>query len=323
MSLSTFSFKNELKAIALALALLLVSEIGVRSLESSLSLDVQHFNNIPSIVNRLTAWPGTRVLFLGNSMTREGVDVKTVETTLTEQGVDVNNLAVERAYPDSSRLLDWHYLYQKYLGRKSKLPDILVIGFAQRGLDDAPADSDQVRRIARNFAALQDVPELFSLEFTTPSQRGDYLIANAFTSFAVRERIRLRLLDALIPNFRQTQRELNESQKEQQTATVQPDNLQSAPSRATYTWLARFLKMANTRAVEVVFVAMPVRHFYEFDQRLPSVINQAGAHLIDLRSVPGLDAGKYRDALHMTPQGAQIYSRALAHELAPLLQRIP
>jgi hypothetical protein len=190
---------------------------------------------------------------------------------------------VARIYPDSTQLLDWHYLYRRHLAGETARPDLLVVGFSQLGLHDTPADADQIGRIARNATTLRDAPELFIHDLHTLSQRAEYLLADTSVGFAIRERIRLRLFDLLIPSFRPTQRALNEAQREIAAASGAAD---TAPP--SYKTLQRFLQLVDTQAVEVVFVAMPLRAPYALDPRLPSIINRAGAHLVDLRAVPGL-----------------------------------
>lgn len=312
MNSSIFSFRGELKVLGLAALVLLGAELGVRALEPRLSLDVQHVNAIPGIVAELSAQPGRHLLLLGNSMTREGIEVETLASVWKQQGVRAADLAVARVYPDSTQLLDWHYLYRRHLAGEAARPDLLVVGFSQRGLHDVPADADQIGRIARNATTLRDAPELFTHDLRTVSQRAEYLLADTSVGFAIRERLRLRLLDLFIPHFRGTQRTLNDVQP--QGAFLPPDT-----ADLSYGTLHRFLDLVDTGAVEVVFVAMPLREPYALDPRLAPTLERAGAQLLDLRSVPGLTPAAFHDPLHLAPQGAAIYSRALAHALLPFV----
>src|SRR5690606_31684789 len=61
---------------AFVLAALLLVEVGVRAVEERLSIDVRHINRMDEIVTALVAAPGPSVLFVGNSLTREGVDLE-------------------------------------------------------------------------------------------------------------------------------------------------------------------------------------------------------------------------------------------------------
>ncbi len=318
MNLSTSSF-NGLKTVAVVLALLLVVEAGMRRFEPYLSADVEHIESIPQIVSQL-GQTGEDLLFLGSSITRHGVDVAALEPVLVAEGVASGAFSFSFIYPDASDILDWTYLYHHYLSPPATQPDVIVINFAGDRLQDVEPNPQQVRRIARHHTSLEDVPQAFARDFTTLSQRADFLLSKTFVSFAHRERVRMRLM-AMLPLYRQTQRSLNETQLAQvaeATPAANPDQVTPTPER--YTRLKRFLAEIDTRSVRVVFVATPVRDPYRIDPALRTLLADEGAELIDTRSVPGLPPAVFDDALHLSPAGAKIYSRALAEKLAPLLE---
>jgi len=300
------------------LALLLAVEGGMRVLEPRLSMDVRHIRVIPQVVSTLAAAPGEHLLFLGNSMTRRGVDLDVLEPALAARGVAEDTFSVGLIYPDASNVLDWHYVYRRYLSAPGAAPDVMVVGFAAEGLEDVPPDPQQVRRVARHHTSLADVPEVFAHDFTTIAQRGEFLISKAFVSFAHRERVRVRVFDWLIPFYEETERDINRAQG-LAAQSLAPALAPAQAPGARYTHLKRFLDSVDTAAVEVIFVAMPLRDPYPLDPGLAEVLEAEGAELLDLRSVPGLSDAAFADALHLAPEGAVLYSRALARKLAPLL----
>lgn len=318
MNLSTSSF-NGLKTAAVVLALLLVVEAGMRRLEPHLSADVAHIESIPQIVGSFGK-ADHDLLFLGSSITRHGVDVAALEPVLAAQGVAPDAFSLSFIYPDASDILDWAYVYHHYLSPSTAQPDVIVVNFAGDRLEDVEANPQQIRRIARHHTTLRDVPGAFAQDFTTLPQRADFLLSKTFVSFAHRERVRMRLM-ATLPLYRQTQRSLNETQPAQAaeaTPTANSDRLTPAPER--YTRLKRFLAEIDARSVQVVFVATPVRDPYTLDPALRTLLTDHGAELLDTRAVPGLTPAVFDDALHLSPEGAEIYSRALAEKLAPLLK---
>lgn len=308
MNLSTFSFKTELKAIGVALLLLLAVEAGVRWLEPNLSIDVSHIRNIPSIVTELADARGHTLLFLGNSMTRRGVNVKVLTPDLKAKGTDTENLTIELIHPDSSGILYWNYLYDYYFKDPQNLPDTLVVSFGKNHLADDTYDYEHVLRIAHQFTTWRDVPAAFWRDFTSISERGDFLLAKVFASFTHRERVRVRLLDEFIPYYRSTTRLLNE----------QP-NVGVESQQFTYHDLQRFLSKIDTLKTRVIFIAMPMREAYNLDSQIGKVVKQNGATFLDLRSVAGLKPADFKDSLHLIPEGSVVYSHALASKLAPLL----
>ncbi len=314
MNLSTSSSRGDYRAILLALATLLAVEGAVRFLEPSLSADVRNIEQIPQELGELASAPGEHMLFLGNSLTREGVDMKVLRPELAARQVDLQKLNFGFVYPDSADILDWFYVYRHNVNEANR-PDVLLLSFAKDGLaDEVRPDAESVRRLARHHTTLADTPYVFAHDLTRLSERGDFLVSKLFVSFAHRERVRTRALDEVIPNYRETQRALSQTDTPA-TATIAP------PPEYTYDRLERFLKLVDTEAVEVIFVAMPVREPYTLDPKLGPLIESSGARLLDLESVPRLTPAHYRDGLHLTPDGAKVYSEVLGRKLAPLLSK--
>ena len=313
MNLSIFSFRTELKAIGVALMLLLAVEASIRWFEPNLSVDVNHIRDIPKIVAKVADAKGETLLFLGNSMTRRGVNVKVLTADLKARGVDTKNLTIELIYPDSSGILYWNYLYDYYFKDSKNLPDTLVVSFGKDHLADNTYDYEHVFRIAHQFTTWQDVPKAFQRDFISVSERGDFLLAKVFASFTHRERIRVRLLDELIPHYRSTVRLFNDQANAGAAVSI--------PQQVfTYDDLQRFLSNIDASKTKVIFIAMPMRDAYHLDPQIDKVIRQNGATFLDLRSIKGLEPSDFRDPFHLIPKGATIYSHALASKLAPLFR---
>ena len=119
----------------------------------------------------------------------------------------------------------------------------------------------------------------------------------------------MRLM-ATLPLYRRTQRSLNEIQLAQASAAT-PAAVTPTTPEGGYTRLKRFLAEIDTRSVRVVFVATPVRDPYPLDPALREILRAQGAELLDTRAVSGLTPAAFDDALHLSPEGAEIYSRAL------------
>src|SRR5918997_704782 len=164
MSLSTSSFRSELKVLALVFVVLAACELVVRLREQSLSLDVRHIRQIPDISERLAQGDGggghqhlLRVLFIGNSMTRHGVEPEIIEREMSAQGTAP--LRIERVFPDASALPDWYYAFKRFFDAPQRAPDVLVICFAAGDLQDSlPVHS---WRLAQYYTTFSDVPEVF------------------------------------------------------------------------------------------------------------------------------------------------------------------
>ena len=294
------------------LLVLACGELFVRLRESALSLDVQHIRRIPSIAEDMMRGGGGRVLFLGNSMTRNGVDVKIVEQELRAGGLTAP-LRIERVYPDATGLAEWYYAFNHYFVAPGRLPDVLIIGFAANDLSDSRPP--QPFRLAQYYTAARDVPEVFANDVKDFEGRAEFLLSEVSASFANRTRMRERALDLLIPRYRESAQEINRAQQVMKKKG-------GPPAAPTYVRLERLGRLAAGRGVRVLLVAMPQREPYELDPQLRPTIERAGMTLIDARAPYGLDGAAFVDEMHVSADGAAVYSRHLARQLASPLRDI-
>lgn len=285
-------------------AILLVSELALRQLEDGLSIDLQHIKRIPSIARRLAEGDGLRVLFLGNSLTREAVDVDVFEAESDRLGIGpVHAVSV---FPDDSAIGEWVYVFRHFFVDPGIRPDVVVVGFARDHLSDAKPLA--IERIAAFYSDLSDVPEIFRLDLHGFGERVEFLLAHVSRAFAHRERVSRRALDALIPYYRSTSRRINVSL----TAAPNP----GAAAQPTYARLGRLAELVRRSGARLFLVAMPTRRPYDLEPGLVDAAREQGAVLVDARSVDGITPALFRDALHLTPPGAELYSRSLARRLA-------
>lgn len=292
---------------AFVLAALLLVEVGVRAVEERLSIDVRHINRMDEIVTALVAAPGPSVLFVGNSLTREGVDLELMRAGLAANGAGEWNVAA--VYPDDTAVLDWLYLYDRYVVENDAVPDVVVVGFGIWHLEDRPISRAQAYRLGRHFASDRMLGQLLGTDLTTLTDRMNVLLARYSAAFANRERVSRRVL-ALLPGYEESAQRVNDLLREPEEAQA------SAP---TYGRLERFVREVVGSGAELVLAAMPTRAGYDLDPELVRVAEAAGARVLDLRDVPGLTAAMFADPLHLDDGGAELFSRHAAQELAPLL----
>ena len=91
-------------ALGVVVTTLLICEAGLRVGERSISIDVAHLRSISSIAKRLAEGKGQRVLFLGSSIVREGVDLDVVRAAAP--GTGLVPLTVAKVHPDASRVVE-------------------------------------------------------------------------------------------------------------------------------------------------------------------------------------------------------------------------
>jgi hypothetical protein len=282
-------------------AVLALGEAVLRVGGQRLSADVQHIRSIPARAERLAKADGLRILFLGNSLTREGVRLDVVQEQLGCRPP----AALERVFPDDTTILDWYYLFRNdFAGQKA--PSVLVLSFAKGQLTDAtPIHAE---RIAGSFGGWSNAREMLGFDLDGLGDRVDYVLASTLRMFSEKERVRDRVLATATPDYRSTAQRLNDSER-----VARPGGASRPPE--TFSRLRRLLQLCRERKVHVIVVAMPVSRGYGVDPHLSEVLREERADFLDMRQAPGLAEVDYADGYHLSPRGAEIYSAALGRRL--------
>jgi hypothetical protein len=296
----------ELRVVGVVLLSLAAGEAGMRLVGQRLSKDVEHlahFSEIAAeIARRDAAEEPLQVLFLGNSLTRYGVAAD--EFREAAEAVAGQPLTVAKMTPDNTALADWFYAYRNYFAETGRAPDLLVIGFQDGHLADAPSNHPQ--RLAQFYCDADDWPELCEYDLRNFESRAGFVLASQSALVANRDRLERRALDTLIPGYQAGIQDLNSRVRSQQNRPA---------ARPSYTRLERLLDLAVAGGTRVVLVAMPVPTPYAIDDALQQVVTQRGAALVDCREVAGITNDMFPDGLHMNDEAAARYSRHLAQTL--------
>ncbi len=296
----------EWRVVGVVAVVLGLAECGFHFGKQRLSKDVEHLQSFTQLAERFAKTPaaGPKVLFLGNSLTRYGVDESVFAQTFTEvAGITPAPLKI---VPDNTALADWFYVYRNQFAQPNRAPQVLVIGFEGGHLRDAP--SRHPDRLAQYYCSWSDWPELCARDLPDFESRAAFLLGQCSSMIGNRDRVTRRALDTLIPGYRAGMDRINASLKGHGKATVSPQ----------YQRLRKLIEAAHEQHVRVVLAAMPVPEHYEFDVELLAVVKDRGIELVDLRHVAGLEPAMFFDGLHMDAAGAKLYSQALAKALAAL-----
>lgn len=299
MNLSISS--SELKVIAAVALVLGAVEFGIGAIEDSLSLDVRHIHAIPAIVESLDKQPAPHIVFLGNSLTRASISIRAI----AEEWQAAPGMA--SIYPDDTTLLDWHYVYQRYLGKTESRPNLIVVSFVRSQLDDN--QELHIDRLGSHFAGFQFAKEVFEYDIPKLGDRIEFMLAGIFHAMANRERVQSRVL-ASVPGYKELANAVNHGV---QLKVGKPSNQYEALS---YTRLHRFLAAARLRGDKVLFVAIPLPRPYKIASELRVAIQGGGASLIDMQGVEPLTGQDFPDSYHLSEEAAPRFSRALAHVMA-------
>jgi hypothetical protein len=304
-----------LKIVLLIAGLVLLSEVFTRVVILRTSKDFVRFGKYPALAQALTQEPGTRVAFIGNSLTQRGVDVAAVTEQLQQRGITDFHANVFVA--DSSKINTWHFLINQYFWKPRRQPDWFVVHFYEKNLQDG--NRVEMGRLSLSFMDTSDWNTAFQLEARSPADRIELVLSSFWATYATRERIRERVLGLAVPKYKDFVSE-NQALVRRATTTSALEKMTAPEYRA----LNRLIRTAQANGSRLCFIAFPTQRAgtappYAIDPALIARIHEAGMEFVDLRLAPGLNPEHYADDIHLTPEGARIYSATLARALQPLL----
>ncbi|MDA1018181.1 MAG: hypothetical protein O3A00_27465 [Planctomycetota bacterium] len=311
---SRSGLRREWKVIAFVAVVLLSAEFGIRGLESRVSKDFVGIRSFPEIAATFSEPQHAndhRILFLGNSLTRDGIDVEFVTQELARSpGRSGHSGAfVRKATADGSGIVEWFYAFRNQFVKTGHAPDMVVLGFeGPRGGHVGDSRKFDPSTLGYLFSELDDLPDVMQHEVAGFGERTDFLLGLVSAAYANRQRVQYRVLDTIIPDYRESSDRINE-------AVVDPQPRVPTNPVNTFTRLSRFVELAHVHNVQVVLVAIPVPDEYDIAPGLIEFCAARNIRLIDARRVPGIDNSMFPDGLHMNPVAAGRFSRYVARRL--------
>ncbi len=205
---------SEFKVIALVAVGLLLGEGAIRSSERWLSIDLTHLKSLDRLAKQ-AARPGSdgelQILFLGNSMTRYGVN----PDVFVKAADDRTHLplTVTKINPDATKIADWYYLYRNFFHEKGRKPDLLIIGFQGDQLSDQP--TQHINRLARFYdCRSDDWSDLTRWDLRTFEDVCSYAASCVSGLHGNRDRFDRRVLDLVVPHYREAVARINTVQRQ-------------------------------------------------------------------------------------------------------------
>lgn len=305
MKIQRPSFRTECKVLLVAVAVLLVAEVGLSLVEPHLSGNIRHIRTLPHAAEELKNSHGTGFLILGNSLIDNAVNSESFTNTLIAKGI--NPVVAVKAIPDGTTVWDWYFLYKRFFLEHGAAPSVIINGFAWELLADQRGPNPS--RLAAFFTKFSDLPELISLGMRDIGDIVEFALAQCSRLYAYRDLIRSRVLDLFIPGYRQYTQKLNAASNARGTA----GNGQGLTQ--TYRVLHRLAEAARASNSRLVLVAMPVVVPYQLDSDLLAAAKSLGVELLDYRHLSFLDERSFVDPIHLGPAAGPRFGAYLADEL--------
>ena len=294
------------RAFLFALALVLGTEVLLRVLSARLSKNVANINTYAAAAAKFAAHDRPGFVFLGNSLTGEGIDADKLKLPNSDGLIPSLKLT-----PDSSNLWDWSCIADQHLPR-ARAGSILFVSYGWRETED----SDAV--VARRAFGLFCKPSaVLSFEWPALSleKRLEGSFAYASMAYALHERVRNGVLTALIPSYQTQSLLLNDDQR-----GPSPQRSGTA-AKASFTMLARLQDYAGAKGYRTIALAMPVETPIDVNPEICAFAAQRSMLVLDARHFLNLQHSDFKDTLHMTPVAASRFTTALSEQLAKLLPR--
>lgn len=304
---------SEVLVIVTVLTALIAAEIVLRANQSALSGDIAHLERTTLITFQVSEGSGLRVLFWGNSLLGEGVDVDGLVPGL-EAALDTP-LSVGLVRPDGTTPLEWQYLFRKAVLNTGTPPDVLVLAFGPGHLKDRPA-APLLSRLAVHHVDLPDIPLLFEQDVHTLEARARFLTARVSAVFALAERIQPRIMDVAVPRYTDLAPILLLRQNSDDVETVEGD----PAAETSYHQLRSLLSAAKEAGVVVVALPMPAPELWPLDQEEVAVLSEYGAVLLDVRGDVELKAERFPDGVHLDREGRVAFTDAVAARLPDVIE---
>lgn len=276
------------------------TELTLRFVQTRLSRDLIHIQQIPEAVARVSQSEKLRVLFLGNSLSREGIDLQLFQSLMSHK----QDIAAAQLFPDDTSILDWLRVYQHFVVNQRHEIDLLILCYAENQLqDDSPIN---IRRLAQNFTDWNAALGLFQSEEFSFDMCAEFTLAKFFASYANAERVRVRILDWVVPYYHSSAEQMN---------AVPSNSKQVRKHQPTYNRLKLLIDVVQSSGTKMVVVVFPVGDEFVLDPELIKLLQQEDVLLVDARHVKGITKRSFPDGYHMNDEAAQVMSRYLASVL--------
>lgn len=290
--------RRDLLLAAALFATFVLLDLGLRATDDRLSGNLAHIGEIPALVGDLgSKGSANATLLLGNSLTNNGVDAAALAQP------------VGKVTPDGSSFWDWQCIVEEQLlDHPERKVSRVVLGTAWHlASDETRADPS---RLGALFCSLGDIARPAKVGIATPGDIGEYIAARGSRVYALRDTLRNRALDKLIPHYKRFASEQNSAGR-----TDNKVSAEAARHEVPYEHLAALARSLKARGTSLVVVLMPVKQLYEPDPALQALAASGDLRLIDYRHLPGIEPSHFIDEMHLGADGRAVLTAQLARDL--------
>lgn len=311
MNSSGISFKNEIRALFVAVLVAILVEIyfqcNSRENKQFYIQLADQFSKVSQTLGEAKDRPS--VLVLGNSLAYNGILPADFQKFV--KGAQKRDVTVDRAILFGCRVAEWNYILKNYFTQKGRRPDVLLVGFTTDFLlDTAPV----YYQYLPDYCSWRNVPEILGKDLGQFEDRVGALFCFVSKTFRYRTKFRHYFLNGCIPYYKNNKSDLIQVARPARATGAPPAGKESV-SVPKYERLKRFLKTVKKTRSDLIMVAMPMPSPYKIDPEAIKLITDAGYHWIDGSKLVKIPANEYADSLHMNHEGGVRFTRALVEYL--------
>ncbi|MES9859548.1 MAG: hypothetical protein ABW157_02930 [Candidatus Thiodiazotropha sp. LLP2] len=289
---------NQVVIFAIVASVLLLETV-IRIFENNLSGNLNHINEIPEIVDQYTKDQRPKVLFLGNSLINEAVDVNQLSKSLSDQYL------VNKITPDATSLWDWNMILKnQVLATEAKL-DYLVIGFAWGLLSDQYNPNPS--RLGGYFSELSDVVMLNKYGMNSFAAFSEFIFGSMSKLFVNREAVRNKVLINIVPHYELFVRAQNQAGRPDDTDLVKPKH----EIEDQYKIFNSLLDRLDEDGVKLIVISMPIEDDYFVASELVDLLDTRTHKYIDYRKYFRGTESVYKDGVHLNDKGRGLFTAEL------------
>jgi len=319
------SWQQEMPVVMVVIAFILSLELIARIIAPVLDYDRENIYAFPETIAQLKEDANTsgkqKVVFFGNSLMLHGLD----QTLVKDELKNMESPAIESAKvtPVGTAMLDWVYLYRRYFTDKNSHPDILVVGFVGHHIHDQEAI--KLRRLARHFVAVQDLPLLWDKDLKDFHNITQSILCNVSALEGDQPEHQLGILQTLVADYRKGLNRNNNlvsawKQRLAKDSDAPNDKETTYEPEETYQRMQRFIAECREHNVKVYFVPMPQPEIWDFNPEAQRIIEAEGMSVLDARDIEGMTPEDFSDGYHLGETGNEKFSKWMAAQLNEILK---
>ena len=298
--------KNEFKILLCLASLLVVLEAGARLFETRLSKDVSHLRDLPAEAEKIrSAAPGSfKLLIVGNSLARCGIDVRLLSEALKQQLQ--REVVVAVMHPDGSRIEQWAYGYRRYFQQTEAVPDAVLLITGRLHLVDQRSDPGDMGAF---YVSNVDVGLFMRSSALGVEDASRFFTARSSALLAHADRVQPLLFYRFVPGYEGAAGSINRSKRNDSPL---PTTQGAGPTCETLKFFADTLTGTGAR---LVIASAPLPEAYGLPDQVVDVAARCGARVVETGKALPLPPERFPDHYHLDAAGAEAFTKAVVPTL--------